>query len=457
MEQADTRGKVVIFGAGLVGTLLGIFLAKRGYSIDIFEKRPDIELTPYNEARSINLALSDRGWNALQAIGIEQEVKKVALPIIGRLMHDLDGELTAQNYGKDGQFIYSVSRYNLNLQLVRIAKKIAHIKFHFGHRCQGISFSRNQATVTSIESDETFAVEADYIFGSDGAFSAVRQSMQKRDLFNYEQFYIEHGYKEFHIDPLPDGSWVLAPDRLHIWPRGSFMMMALPNTDGSFTATLFFPFKGQLSFETVDSPEAAQLLFEDYFPDLIRLIPDYQQQYSSNPTSSLVTVKCFPWVIGNTALIGDAAHAIVPFFGQGMNAGFEDCYVLDKLLDEFDGDLGKAIPKYEQLRKPSADAIAELALQNFIEMRDHVADPKFLLRKVIEAKFHKMYPNDWIPLYSMVTFSNTPYENALARGKRQDKIMQQIMKHPDLASKHLSDHFIRELWMDYVEEPASKL
>jgi kynurenine 3-monooxygenase len=454
--QIDNQEKVIVFGAGLVGTLLAIFLAKRGYQVDVYEKRRDILFWGNQASRSINLALSDRGWSALKALGIEREIEKVSLPIIGRMMHDLDGELTGQLYGKEGQCIYSVSRYDLNNTLVSIARKYPNITFHFEHRCLGINFSKNQATVMSIEKDETFSVQADYIFGSDGAFSAIRQSMQKNDLFNYEQFYIPHGYKEFHIDARKDGDFAMPSDRLHIWPRGTFMMMALPNPDRTFTATLFFPFKGELSFDTLNSPEAVYLLFEDYFPDLVQLMPDYQQQFFANPTSSLVTIKCYPWVMGNTVLIGDAAHAIVPFFGQGMNSGFEDCLVLDRLIDEF-GSLESALPVFEKSRKPSADAIAELALQNFIEMRDHVADPNFLLRKQIEAKFHKLYPNDWIPLYSMVTFSDMPYEQALARGKKQEKVMQRIMRLPDLSHRELNDRFIRQLWIDYVVEPASKL
>jgi len=447
---------VVVFGAGLVGTLLAIFMAKRGYKVSVYEKRNDIRFAHYTESRSINLALSDRGWRALKEIGLEQPVKDVALPVEGRMMHDLNGNLSTQPYGKDGQVIYSVSRFNLNRKLIEIAREYPNISFYFNHRCTNISFSRNQATVVSIESDEPIIVDADYIFGADGAFSQVRQSMQKRDLFNYEQFYIEHGYKEFHIDPKPDGSWALDPTKLHIWPRGSFMMMALPNPDGTFTGTLFFPFKGELSFDTVDSPESAKLLFEDYFADIIDILPDYQQQYIVNPTSSLVTIKCYPWTVGNSTLIGDAAHAIVPFFGQGMNSGFEDCYVLNQLMEQHN-DLKKALFHFQKVRKPSADAIAELALQNFIEMRDHVSDPNFLFRKKIEARFNELYPNEWKPLYSMVTFSDEPYEIALAKGKKQDRIMKKIMDVSEITQQNLSNTFIRELWTDYVVQPDSKL
>jgi len=454
MEKEQNH--IVIFGAGLVGTLLAIFLAKKGFRVSVYEKRNDIRYAQYDESRSINLALSDRGWRALREIGLEESVKEVALPVSGRMMHDVVGNLSVQPYGKDGQVIYSVSRFSLNRKLIEIAREYPNISFFFNYRCLGINFKRNQATVLSIDSDDPLLIDADYIFGADGAFSQVRQSMQKRDLFNYEQFYIEHGYKEFHIDPLKDGTCALDCTKLHIWPRGSFMLMALPNPDGTFTGTLFFPFKGELSFETVNSPEAAKLLFEDYFPDVISVLPDYQQQYMQNPTSSLVTIKCYPWTVGNATLIGDAAHAIVPFFGQGMNAGFEDCYVLNQLIDQM-GSLDAALTVFGKNRKPSADAIAELALQNFIEMRDYVSDPKFLFRKKIEAKFHELYPTEWKPLYSMVTFSDEPYEAALAIGKRQDRIMNKIMAVAGIENSELTSAFVRELWYDYVVQPDSKL
>jgi kynurenine 3-monooxygenase len=276
----------------------------------------------------------------------------------------------------------------------------------------------------------------DLLIGADGAFSAVRSAMQKTTRFNYQQYFIEHGYKELTIPPRADGSWAIDKHALHIWPRGNFMLIALPNPDGSFTCTLFFPFEGEVSFEQIRNKGDVIRYFETYFPDILPLMPNVAEEYLQNPTSSLVTIRCFPWSYKDKALIiGDAAHAIVPFYGQGMNAGFEDCVILDDLMEAHAGNWPQILREYQNQRFANADAIADLALQNFVEMRDHVANPKFLLRKKIEAHIHQLYPTMWTPLYTMIAFSHTPYAEALRLGKKQDAIMQQIMSIPQVEKK----------------------
>lgn len=418
---------IAIIGAGLVGSLAAIYLAKRGYNVSIFERRGDMRKGGAEAGRSINLALSTRGIRALEEVGLAEPIKGVAIPMHGRMMHDIQGKLTFQAYGKEGQFINSISRSNLNIVLMDAAE--AHgVTIVFNQRCTGINFDQTSLTLAD-NKGATTTKQFDLIIGADGAFSAVRWAMQVTDRFNFSQHYIEHGYKELHIPAGANGSFKLEKNALHIWPRESFMMIALPNPDGSFTCTLFFPFEGNPSFKTLNSANAIQAFFEKTFPDAIPLLGDLQGDFRENPTSSLVTIKCFPWVKNKTFLIGDAAHGIVPFYGQGMNAGFEDCRILNQLLDQLKDDWDQVLPAFQKSRKENTDAIAQLALDNFVEMRDLVADAEFLLRKKIEARLHQLYPDKWIPLYSMVTFSpNIPYAQAYATGLRQKKIMDEVMK-----------------------------
>jgi len=424
---------VAVVGAGLVGSLLSIYLKKRGYQVTVFERRPDMRRKGYEGGRSINLALSNRGIRALEEIGLAEPLKQVAIPMHGRVMHDRKGNLTFQPYGKEGQFINSVSRSGLNIVLMDEAEKLG-VKFLFEQRVEKIDVE-NTAIIFPTEKKQF-----DLIIGADGAFSAVRGSLQITDRFDYSQDYIDHGYKELSIPagagarlPAGQAGFQIEKNALHIWPRESFMLIALPNPDGSFTCTLFFPFEGKTSFEKLKTDADVKQFFQETFPDALRLMPDLLEDYNSNPTSSLVTVTCYPWVRNNTLLIGDAAHAIVPFFGQGMNAGFEDCRILHELLDKHQDDWSIALSEFQEQRKPDADAIAQLALDNFIEMRDLVADAEFLLRKKIEAKLHELFPDKWIPLYSMVTFHDSMrYSEAYQIGKRQRKIMDEAMKTPGI-------------------------
>jgi kynurenine 3-monooxygenase len=424
--QTETSQQITLLGAGLVGSLLGIFLSKRGYDVTIFERRPDMRKGKAGAGRSINLALSERGWRGLEKAGIADAVKEIAIPMYGRVMHDTQGKLTYQPYGKAGQAIYSVSRGGLNMLLMDLAEKQG-VKIHFESRCQEVDLNTN--TIYLENNDKSFTeLKSTAIIGTDGAFSALRSAFQKSDRFDYQQFYIAHGYKELTIPPTASGDFAMPEvNALHIWPRGHFMMIALPNPDKTFTCTLFFPFEGEPSFSSLQSDQDILAFFNQYFPDASGLMPDLLNQYKQNPTSSLVTVKCYPWAKGDALLMGDAAHAIVPFYGQGMNCGFEDCREFDELLDT-GLPLKEVFKVFQKQRKPNADAVAELALRNFIEMRDLVADQRFLLRKKIEAKMNELYGEEWIPLYTMVTFrDDIPYATALEKGQQHDKLFDRFM------------------------------
>lgn len=425
------RSSITIVGAGLVGSLLSIYLARRGYKVTIFERRADMRRAEVDRGRSINLALSTRGIRALEEVGLANILRQEALPMKGRMMHDLHGKLSFLAYGKEGQFINSISRSHLNMILMTAAEN-AGVSIQFQQRCVHFEPSRNTLTFESTQGKADHSY--DYLIGTDGAFSAIRGGLQTSGRFNFSQEYIEHGYRELHIPPTPSGDFALEPGALHIWPRESFMLIALPNPDKSFTGTLFFPFEGNHSFDTIRTGREAEEFFKNVFPDATKLIPDLAQQWSNNPASSLVTMRCWPWSLGNNVLlVGDAAHAIVPFFGQGMNAGFEDCRVLNELLDQHHDDWASTIDAFEVSRKPDADAIAALALDNFVEMRDLVADEEFLLRKKIEARLHQLFPEQWIPLYTMVTFrSDIRYSEAYSIGQKQKRIMDGVMAKPGI-------------------------
>ncbi len=433
-----TQKNITVVGAGLVGSLVSIYLAKRGHKVQIFERRPDMRKESIIAGRSINLALSDRGWRGLEGVGIADEIKKIAIPMYGRAIHLKDGSSTYQPYGKESQAIYSVSRGGINMKLMDLAEQQPNVSIHFNERCDKVDRKNNTVTFYNASKDTEQQIKSDLVFGADGAFSAVRTNIQLHsDRFDYQQFYIDCGYKELVIPPGKNGEHLIEKNCLHIWPRGSFMMIALPNMDGSFTCTLFFQMDGPLSFNSIKTDADVMQFFKEQFPDAIPLMPTLLHDWNTNPTSSLVTVKCKPWVFDDRiALIGDAAHAIVPFFGQGMNCGFEDCVVLNKLIDKH-GDINAAcLHEYATLRKPDGDAIADLAIANFIEMRDKTADKTFLLQKKIEAHFNTKHPEKWIPLYSMVTYSpDIRYSEALSNGIKQQAIMDKIMAMPNIEDK----------------------
>lgn len=432
----NSEKHIAIVGAGLVGSLLSIYLAKRGYKISVFERRNDMRKSTGYQGRSINLALSNRGIRALEEVGLAEELKRETIPMHGRIIHDLQGNTNFQPYGKEGQFINSISRSGLNKVLMTEAEKY-NVQFHFEKRVTHIDFDQTEITFQDSSKNKF-----DLIIGSDGAFSSVRLAMQMTDRFDFSQDYIDHGYKELHIPAGLNGEFKLEKNALHIWPRESFMLIALPNPDGSFTLTLFFSFKGEQSFEKLSSRELVKEFFKTTFPDAYSLMPNLLEEFFTNPASSLVTVKCFPWIKNKTLLIGDAAHAIVPFYGQGMNAGFEDCRKLNDLLDIQKDNWELVLNLFQAERKPNADAIAQLALDNFIEMRDLVNDADFILRKKIEAKLHELFPTKWIPLYSMVTFyENIPYSTAYQIGQKQKKIMETVLDSSSISENWKSLNF----------------
>lgn len=417
----------MVIGGGLAGSLISIFMAKRGYDVHVYERRPDPRSANVYQGKSINLALSNRGLNALKKVGLDEAILKTAIPMSGRMMHSTNGELSYQPYGKEGQAINSVSRGGLNIRLLELADEFENIHLNFNARCVDVNLDEGTAIYENPKGEKN-TVAADRIIGTDGAFAATRLRLQFTELFNYRQDYLDHGYKELHIPPDATNGFRLEKNALHIWPREEFMMIALPNIDGSFTCTLFLAQKGNPSFETLDTKDKVEQFFKRYFPDTLPLIPDLLKDFLENPTGSLVTVRCYPWVYKDKlALLGDAAHAIVPFYGQGMNCAFEDCVVLDQCLEKYSNNWSQALDEYQKLRKPNADAIANLALQNFVEMRDKVADKDFLHRKHIEHELTELYPDIFKSQYELVTFSLEPYDYALRRGEVNNRLLDEII------------------------------
>jgi kynurenine 3-monooxygenase len=414
---------VVIVGAGLAGALLACYLGRAGRRVEVYEKRPDPRLGPADRGRSINLALSVRGIHALRDLGLADDVLRQSVLMRGRMIHARNGALTFQPYGKDdSEALHSVSRAGLNRLLIEAAARSESVRLHFDHRCTGLDTPG--AAVEFLDAQmKAITVDGAAVVGADGAYSAVRSWMQKREGFNYRQDYLSHGYKELTIPAGPGGTYRIEKHALHIWPRGTFMMITLPNLDGSFTCTLFWPFEGPNSFAALKTEADVLAFFHDQFPDAVPLIPTLAEEFLTNPTGSLVTIRCQPWRVGQAVLIGDACHAVVPFLGQGMNAAFEDCTVLHECLLEAKWDWERASARYEALRREHADTLADLCVENFVEMRDRVASPWFVLRKRMEVLLHALLPRWYLPLYTMIEFTRIPYGDAVRRARRQDRIV----------------------------------
>ena len=424
-------GKVTIIGAGLCGSLLAIRLAQRGYRVEVFEQRADFRAVETYAGRSINLALSDRGWQGLKRVGLEEAIAPLCIPMHGRMIHPEQGQLYYSAYsGREGEYINSVSRQHLNLEMVKKAASMPGVDFYFQTRCLEVDLSAARAVFEDQVSGKTFEIVSDVVIGTDGAGSALRKSMIAQSAalgFTFSQEFLSHGYKELTIPPADGGGFSIDKHALHIWPRGGFMLIALPNLDGSFTVTLFLPFEGPKSFASLDTPEKIHAFFAEEFPDALPHMPGLLEDFAHNPASMLGTVKCYPWqAYGKTLLMGDAAHAIVPFYGQGMNASFEDVVVLDQLLDQY-GDHWEAVfAHFEEQRKPDADAIADLALDNFEEMKAHVANPLFNLKHELELAMEKHIP-EFSSKYSMVTFrEDLRYSEAIRRGRKQDTVLMHL-------------------------------
>lgn len=455
--MSDTPQRILLVGAGLAGSLLSVYLAQRGFNVDVRERRPDMRKETISAGRSINLALSTRGIHALREVGMHEEILRLAIPMRGRMMHAVDGTLTFQPYGKDdSEVIYSVSRGELNMRMMDLAERHDGVTMTFRQRCDGMDFARGTVQFTNEETGKPYALSGDTVIASDGAGSPIRQSMEKREGFKATVDFLPHGYKELHIPPQADGSHRLEKHALHIWPRRSFMLIALPNLDGSFTCTLFLAENGEPGFSSLQSPEDVDAFFAEEFPDARALMPTLTEDFFRNPTGALGTVRSYPWHVGGrVALLGDAAHAIVPFYGQGMNCAFEDCTVLNECIEEFDATWDRVFQAYQERRKINADAIADLALQNFIEMRDRVADARFLLMKEVGLALETRFPVHFIPLYSMVTFHRTPYAVALRRGQIQQGILEELTRNAaslDEVDFNHAQTLITERLRPYAEE-----
>ncbi|OWP82959.1 kynurenine 3-monooxygenase [Flavobacterium davisii] len=440
----QTPQKIAIVGSGLVGTLLAIYLKKKGHTVHVLDRSPDIRTVEFS-GRSINLVMSNRGWKALENIGIDQEIQKIGIPVDKRAIHLQDGKLNYQYYGKDGEAIFSLSRGVLNRKMIDLAEQVG-VEFKFQHKIWDVSLVDATLYVGETEQGDWQELKYDKVFGADGAFSRIRHRMQRQSMFDYTQEFMKLGYKELHIPANPDGTHKIDKNSLHIWPRGQFMLMALANLDGSFTCTLFMPFEGENSFQSLKEEKKLVDFFAKYFPDTKEVIPDLVEDFFKNPTSYLVMMKCFPWTYEDkVALIGDSAHAIVPFYGQGMNAGFEDITILAEMIAQYGDDWKTIFEEYQKERKPNADAIAELSRRNFVEMSTKTADEKFLLQKKIEKWFSDKHPDKWLPLYSRVTFSTHPYSEALALGDFQNKIMEEIMSIADIENKWDSEEVEKKM------------
>ena len=424
-----TSEKVTLIGAGLNGPLLAILLMRRGFSVEIYERRPDMRRVRTSAGRSINLALSTRGIHALRQAGLWEKMRGITIPMKGRMMHSIAEELTFQPYGKnEGEVIHSISRAELNIALMNAAEEEG-ATIHFHRRCQGFDLKTGEIRVRNEDTGEETNQKTEVLIGCDGAASALRAEMLKLSNFHFSQQHLDYGYKELTIPADPNGKPLLEPNALHIWPRGNHMLIALPNIDGTFACILFLPFEGADSFASLSSETDVIHFFQERFPDASRLMPQLAENYAANPTGAMVTIKCSPWhVRGRTLLLGDAAHAIVPFFGQGINCGFEDCTYLVELLDRHGADWSRVFEEFEKERKVNTDAIADMAIENFTEMRDRVADSQFLLTKKVELALEARYPNLFIPKYAMVTFHRIPYSVALSRGAVQERILSELSK-----------------------------
>ena len=434
----NKKDNILIIGAGLCGSLLALRLAQRGYKVEVYESRPDLRTTNISAGRSINLSLSDRGFKALRLCGVEEKAREICIPMYGRLMHDKEGNTFASNYsGRENEYINSISRGDLNGILLTEAEKHENVNIYFNSKCTSVDIENTIVHFKNNTTKEEFSIDADVIFGADGAGSVLRKSyyLERKFLFSYSQNYLSHGYKELEIPADKNGKYQISDGHLHIWPRGEYMLIALPNMDGSFTVTLFLSYdEGEYNFKNLTSEEKITTFFEKQFPDALKLIPSVKDEFFNNPTGPLGTIKCSPWMYKNkTILIGDAAHAIVPFYGQGMNASFEDVTVFDEILNQDLGSWEAVFKQYQNSRKEDVDAIADLAIDNFHEMKDHVANPLFKEKRKLEMELEKTFPNEYFSKYSMVTFNeDTPYAEAMKKGRAQDKALLNMVADNDL-------------------------
>ncbi|ALJ06229.1 kynurenine 3-monooxygenase [Pseudalgibacter alginicilyticus] len=431
----NKQQNILIIGAGLCGALLALRLGQRGYNITLIEMRPDLRKVDISEGRSINLAISDRGIKAMKLVGIQNKVKSLCIPMLGRMIHDTDGNTFLSKYsGRDHEYISSVSRQDLTALLMNEAEALENVTLIFNKKCKHVDFENKQATFIDYATKAVSTIQADVIFGTDGAGSSLRKSYysERKFLFNFSQNFLKYGYKELSILPAENNAYKTEKNALHIWPRGDFMLIALPNLDGSFTVTLFLSYdQGSFNFSNLTTPEMVTRFFEKEFPDALKLMPHLIDDFFNNPTSPLGTIKCSPWHYqDHTLLMGDAAHAIAPFYGQGMNASFEDVVVLDALIENHKGNWETIFKTFSKTRKKDTDAIADLAIDNFLEMKEHVSDPIFQEKRKLEIALEKEFPNKYASKYALVTFNeNIGYHEAMTQGRAQDKAILNLLKH----------------------------
>jgi kynurenine 3-monooxygenase len=458
----NKKEKILIVGAGLCGSLLALRMAQRGYQVEVYESRSDLRNSVISAGRSINLSLSDRGLKALRMAGLEKKARALCIPMKGRLMHDAASNTFESNYsGRQGECINSISRGNLNGLLLTEAEKYSNVNIHFNTKCLEIDIESKIVHFQSSDSKEQFTVQADVIFGTDGAGSSLRKSYEKQfPAFKVSQEFLTHGYKELEIPADKNGGHLISKEHLHIWPRGDYMLIALPNMDGSFTVTLFLSYsEGSYNFDNLITKEKIIEFFEKDFPDTLTLIPDVLKEFENNPTGKLGTVKCYPWAYkGNTLLLGDSSHAIVPFYGQGMNASFEDVFVFDSVLNQFEGDWATVFSEFQKQRKIDADAIADLAIDNYYEMRDHVANPLFKEKRIVEMGLEKFFPTEYFSKYSLVTFNeHIGYHEAMTKGRAQDKVLLKMVEESKFSTSPKTTKEEMTILLEKVQEETNKL
>lgn len=425
----------IIVGAGLVGSLLSVYLSRANFKVSIFERNLDPRQVNVKAGKSINITLCERGFQALDDVGVGNIVRKLCIPLYGRIIHSKDGQCTYQPYGNNQEAIYAIGREDLSRVLLDFSEKHKNIDFYFQQKCIGMNLKTATLEFQELNTGAISQVQAQRIFAADGAYSAIRQKMQRLKRFNYSQEYLEQGYKEIIIPASTEGNWLLEKNAIHIWPRGNFMLIGFPNLDGSFSLSLHLPYVGKISHESIKTHENIQQLFETYFSDVLPLVKSYLRDYCMKPIGDLITVKCFPWTYQDkAALIGDACHSIFPYYGQGANAGFEDCQILIKCMERHPGDWPTIFQEYESLRKPNTDAIAHLCSEHFRILRKLVGDPEFLLRKKIERKIQKMYP-EFSSLYYNITFTCMPYAEALRIEQKNRLIIDKILESDDIDTK----------------------
>jgi len=447
-----SKANFTLIGAGLTGPLLATYLAQRGHSVEIYECRPDMRKESISAGRSINLALSARGNHALKEVGLYDKIKLNTIPMKGRMIHDLDGSTHLQPYGqKENEVIFSVSRAQLNMELMTWAEETGNVTIRFNHQLISADLEQNKLMFQLSDSLEEIELSFTRVIGCDGSASILRKSIVEKADIQYVKKPLGHGYKELTIPPLESGEFQIEPNALHIWPRGNYMLIALPNNDCSFTCTLFFPMAGATSFKTVKTEKDILDLFQSQFPDAIKLMPTLVEDFQSNPTGDLASVYCKPWhFVDKALLIGDAAHAVVPFFGQGMNASFQDCSALAILMDQIEDEWTAIFNAFSSTQVENGHAIADMAIENYLEMRDHVNDTEYKKRRNVELKLERMFPGRFIPRYSMVSFHQIPYSEVYQRGRKQFKIIDDVLK-ADPSGQSIDKAMVEKM----LPEPAS--